>query len=97
LDIAQGEKVEGELDTFIERRESQRRKAEGERAVEELWRASERRHQAQRREENRAAWCEYHRAAAESARATLEALIARHAPHKNLENRRLVSGHLQRN
>ena len=36
MDIAQGEKVEGELDTFIERRDTQRRKNEGERALEEL-------------------------------------------------------------
>jgi hypothetical protein len=40
--------------------------------------ASVRRHHAQRREEMRAAWCSYHRAAAERARRTLEALIAQH-------------------
>ena len=43
-----------------------------------LWAESVRRHAEQRREENRAAWCDYHRAAAERARATLEALIADH-------------------
>ena len=47
-------------------------------AREELWAESVRRHEAQRREEHRAAWCEYHRAAAERARRNLEALIAQH-------------------
>ena len=77
-DISAGEKVEGELDIFISRRHDKRVAEQGERVQEELWRASERRDAEQRREENRAAWCEYHRAAAERARRTLEELIARH-------------------
>ena len=47
-------------------------------AREEMWAESVRRHEARRREENRAEWCEYHRAAAERAKRTLEALIRDH-------------------
>ncbi len=45
---------------------------------EELWAESVHRHNERRRAEMRAAWCSYHRAAAERARRTLEALIADH-------------------
>jgi hypothetical protein len=41
VDIAQGEKVEGELDIFISRRDEQRRRVEGERPEHEIWQESE--------------------------------------------------------
>jgi hypothetical protein len=50
-DIATGEKVEAEINSFISRRHYQRVKGEGERAVEDAWRASERREEARRAEE----------------------------------------------
>ena len=78
MDVARGEHVEGELDVFITRRHDQRVRDEGERLTEEAWAESVRRQEAQRREENRALWHEYHRAAAERARRTLEALIRDH-------------------
>ena len=78
MDIAQGEKVEGELDTFIERRHEQRVRDEGERAELEAWRASERRKEARRREENRLAWHDWHCEQAERHRRTLEHLVAYH-------------------
>ncbi len=61
MDIAQGEKVEGELDIFIERRERERRKSEGDRRAEEMWAESERVYFARLQEDNRIAWCDYHR------------------------------------
>ena len=87
MDITHSEHVEKELDLLISRRHDKRVKDEGERLEEELWRESERRHTEHRREQNRLAWLDYHRAAAESARRTLEALIARHeAAAEMLEN-----------
>ena len=61
MDIAKGEKVEGELDILIERRHEARRAEEGERPAEEMWVASERIYFARRQEDNRMAWCDYHR------------------------------------
>ena len=78
MDIARAEKVEGELDILITRRHEKRSESEGERREREAWQETEMRHAQQRREANRLAWCEYHRAAAERARRTLEALIAEH-------------------
>jgi hypothetical protein len=78
VDITHSEHVEKELDLIISRRDAQRRKTEGERLEEGLWRESERRHAEHRREQNRLAWLDYHRAAAERTRRTLEALISDH-------------------
>jgi hypothetical protein len=57
--VEQGERVEGELDAFIERRHDQRVKDEGERAREELWQASVRRYNARQSENLLSAWYEY--------------------------------------
>ena len=67
-----------QIDTFIERRLNARMKDEGERAELQAWQLSARVHEAKVRRENVAAWIDYHRAAADRARRTLEALIARH-------------------
>ncbi len=77
-EIAAGEAVEKELDSFISRRDAQRRRTEGDRAEEEEWMKSERRHDAHRRAENRAAWYGWHLDQAERHRRTLEALISQH-------------------
>ena len=78
MDIARGEKVEGELDLLVTRRHEKRSESEGERLVCELWQETEMRHAQQRREANRLAWCEYHRQQAERHRATLTDLIGHH-------------------
>ena len=59
-DIARGERAEAEIDSFISRRDEQRRKSEPERELEAVWRASERVQEARRREENAAAWYSWH-------------------------------------
>jgi hypothetical protein len=87
LDIAQGEKVEGELDIFISRRDTQRRRVEGERPEHEIWQESEDRYNARRRREMRAQWYGWHCDQAERHRRTLEALIA----HHELEAEKLCS------
>jgi predicted acetyltransferase len=61
LDIEATDRAERQIETFITRRENERRKSEGERAVEELWMPSERAYFARRQEDNRMAWCDYHR------------------------------------
>jgi len=78
LDIAQGEKVEQELDHIIRRADERRRLREGERREEELWRESERQYQAKRQAELVFAWVSYHEEAAERALANGEAIAARH-------------------
>ena len=76
MDVAHGELVEAELDTFIERRS---RKGEVDPdEQEEIWKASVRAYTARRRDEIRAAWCEHHQGQAARLRAALEDLIARH-------------------
>lgn len=59
-EIASGERAEAELDAFISRRDTERRKSEGERAIEDLWREAERRQEAHRRREARAGWYGWH-------------------------------------
>jgi hypothetical protein len=56
VDIAQGEKVEGELDSLIQRRDTAWRQSEGERRMEELWAESVRRYNASREKDLRAEW-----------------------------------------
>jgi hypothetical protein len=77
-DISQGEKVEQELDAFVNKRDRQRRESEGERAAEEMYRESCRRHEEQRRAVLRAEWVAYHKAAAERARRTLGRIVEEH-------------------
>jgi hypothetical protein len=67
--------VEKELDILIERRSRQKDPEE----EHELWKESVRRHNERLQEELRSEWCEYHQGQAARHRATLEALISRHA------------------
>ena len=78
MDITHGEHVEKELNLLISRRDEKRRAEEGERQAEEMWAESEQRYTEQRREAMRLEWRDYHRAAAERARRTLETLVAEH-------------------
>jgi len=94
VDIAQGEKVEAELDHMIRRADERRRLTEGERPAEEMWAESCRAYEAKRQAELVFAWVEYHEEAAERALANGEAIAARHrvqieallGPQRNGEN-----------
>jgi hypothetical protein len=78
LDIAKGEKVEGELDILIERRHEARRVEEGQRRIEELWMPSERACFERLEEQKRQERLEFHEAHANRLRNTLEGLISYH-------------------
>lgn len=78
MDIAQGEKVEAELDAMIHRADERWRLSEGERREEELWRESERQYQAKSQAELIFAWLSYHEHAASRALVNGEAIAARH-------------------
>jgi len=92
--IAQGEKVEAELDAMIRRADERRRLSEGERAEDELWQESAERYNAKRQAELVFAWVSYHEEAACRALANGEAIAARHraqieallGPGHNTEN-----------
>ncbi len=60
--IGQGERAEAELDSFISRRDTQRRKNEPERELEATWAAAERRQEALRKAEMDRGRLEWHRA-----------------------------------
>jgi hypothetical protein len=78
VDIARGEKVEGELDILITRRDTERRRTEGERPAEQMWRESSRRYNERRRQQM---WWErlrYRVRMIEAHTATLHAIIAAH-------------------
>ena len=69
------ERIESELDTFIEKRAREARDAA---QVEELWKASERRHRERQREENRELWRCYYLDQAERLERTAAELAASH-------------------
>jgi len=75
FDVEAGERVEAELEHFIEKRSRDRTK---ENALEEAWVASERRHLQKRREENAALWCSFHLSQAERLEGTAAVLAASH-------------------
>ncbi len=84
MDPAHVEKVEAELDSFIEKRARQAAELEH---VEELWAVSERRHRERRQQENRAAWygfemhmSELHASLSEEHRSKAEALSGEEEP-----------------
>jgi len=76
VEIAQGEKVEAELDHMIRRADEKRRLSEGERTEEELWRESEHRYQAKRQAELTFRWCEFYERQAQAALANGERIAA---------------------
>jgi hypothetical protein len=61
--------AEAQLNTLIERRASERSKAN---EIEDMWRASERKHREKIRRENRARWFAFYSRLAESLRARAE-------------------------
>lgn len=76
MDIAQGEKVEAELDHMIRRADERRRLTEGERREEELWRESERQYQAKRQAELIFEWLAFYERQAQVAIANGERIAA---------------------
>jgi hypothetical protein len=58
IDVDAIDRVEAELDAFIEKRA--REKANANR-VDEFWDEQDRRHRERQREENRRDWCDFHR------------------------------------
>ncbi len=75
FDVEAGERVEAELERFIEKRSRDRTK---ENAFEKAWVASERRHLEKLRRENAAAWRSYHLSQAERLERTAAELAATH-------------------
>jgi hypothetical protein len=67
LDLETSERAEKQLEAFITRRDTERRKTEGERREEELWRESERYYQAKRHAELVFEWCEFYERQAQRA------------------------------
>jgi hypothetical protein len=78
VDIETGERVEGELDAMIRRRDERRRQTAGERLTEELWMPSERAYFARLEDQKRQERLEFHEAHATRLRNTLEGLISYH-------------------
>ena len=74
MDVAQGEKVEKELDAMIERRSRQNDPEE----ASEAWQESVRRFNEKRRQMARLEWHAFHCGQAERHRRTLEGLINYH-------------------
>ena len=85
MDIEATDRAERQIETFISRRETERRKEEGHRPSEEMWAESERVYFATHQEENRLAWCEYHR--------RLQALHQGLADEHSVEIEKLENGH----
>ncbi len=75
VDVARVEKIEGDLNALIERRATQRDKANAEA---DLWAMSERRHHARLREERLRDRLAYHRAMLEAHTRNFEELLRRH-------------------
>ncbi len=75
MDLRDIERVESELDRFIEHRAREARDAE---EVEELWAESERQHRQRRHQENRLAWVEFHLTQAACLERTAACLAAKH-------------------
>ncbi len=59
-EIAAGEGAEAQIDAFIARRDTERRKSSGDQATEDFWKAAEQREDAHRRRENAAGWRVWH-------------------------------------
>jgi hypothetical protein len=76
--VAKGEMAESSIDTFIAKRDKQRRQTESERAREKLWAQSVRAYNARCGEERRQELLEYHEGQATRLSNTLEALIRYH-------------------
>jgi hypothetical protein len=73
-----GEMAEAGIDSFIAKRDKQRRRDDGERAAEELYMQSTRRYAERERLRLRWEWLRYHEEQIRRLTANLEALITRH-------------------
>lgn len=75
MDVETVERVEAELDSFIERRVRERKEAD---RIEEAWAESERRHQEERRRQTAQEWLEFHDRQLRCHKTTLGELLAYH-------------------
>jgi hypothetical protein len=78
VDVARTEQIEVELDSFIAKRDKQRRQTEGERAREQLWQESVRRYNARCGEQKRLERLHHHEGQAKRLSNTLGSLVAYH-------------------
>ena len=78
MDVVKVNQVEGELDSFVAKRDAQRRRTEGEREREAIYMASVRRHHAQHQEALAWEWLEYHQRRQRAHRQTFALLDAHH-------------------
>ena len=78
MDVVKVNQVEGELDSFVARRDKQRRRDEGEREREDLWAASCRRHAEAQQQSLAWEWLRYHVARQRAHRKTFALLDAHH-------------------
>ena len=78
MDVVKVNQVEGELDSFVAKRDAQRRRTEGEREREAIYMESVRRHHAQRQETLAWEWLRYHVARQRAHRKTFALLDAHH-------------------
>jgi hypothetical protein len=76
--VAKGEQVEGELDSFIAKRDKQRRREEGDRPAHEIYADSVRLYHDKRELQRAWEWLRYHEAQIRRLSDTLEAIISRH-------------------
>ena len=79
MNVAKVNAIEGELDSFVARRDKERRRDEGARPAEEIWAESVRRHHAQRQEALAWQWLRYHVARQRAHRHTFALLDAHHS------------------
>ena len=78
VDATKVNTIEGELDSFVAKRDAQRRLTEGEREREALYMESVRRHHAQRQEAFAWQWLDYHRRRQAAHRQTFALLESMH-------------------
>ena len=60
MDVARVNAIEGELDSFVNRRDKERRRDEGERPAEAIWQESVRAYNARRDQERAWEWLRFH-------------------------------------
>lgn len=76
--VARGEQVESELNSFIRKRDQERRKQEGERPEEALYLESTRRYADRQQRQRWWEWLRFHEGQLRRHTASLEALISQH-------------------
>ena len=78
MDVAKVNAIEGELDSFVARRDKERRRDGGARPAEERWAESVRRHHAQRQQELAREWLRWHQRMLSNHARTASLIAAHH-------------------